>query len=227
MLLIRSRVDGEQPVVEVGPALRAKKSALLRGLLPKSVREVISSRLSRLSAGASELLRAGAVLERGFGFELLVKVAGLGEAEGLRGLDELIERRLLLEEASGREEEEEPLLYAGATYTFSHEKIRQVAYTEGGQARRRVLHRRAFEVLEEEGGAPAPQLARHALAGGLAEPAFGYSVAAGDDAVEVFAVWDALVHFEKARDLLAEEEARTGGARQLGKPSISDLAHLY
>ena len=33
----------------------------LRGLLPKSVREVIHSRLSRLSPAASELLRAGAV----------------------------------------------------------------------------------------------------------------------------------------------------------------------
>src|SRR5215218_10883859 len=59
----------------------------LRDLLPQSVREVIRARLSRLSFAASELLRAGAVLERGFGFEPLVSVTGLGEAEGLRGLD--------------------------------------------------------------------------------------------------------------------------------------------
>src|SRR5829696_8972378 len=200
-LLIRSRADGEQPVVEVGPALRAGSS--LRGLLPQSVREVIRSRLSRLSPVASELLRAGAVLERGFGFNSLVGVAGLGEAESLMGLDELIERNLLLEEAYGGAEE--PLLYPGATYSFSHEKIRQVAYTEGGQARRRVLHRRALEVLEEM-GAPAAQLARHALAGGLAQPAFGYCVAAGDQAMEVFAVQDAVEHYERARSLLAQEE---------------------
>ena len=115
MLLIRSRADGEQPVVELGPALRAQKSAL-RGLLPQSVREVIRSRLSRLSAGASELLRAGAVLERGFGFETVVGVAGLGEAEGLRGLDELIERHLLREEEAGGRKEEPLFLYPGATY---------------------------------------------------------------------------------------------------------------
>src|ERR671917_723803 len=226
MLLIRSRVDGEQPVVEVGPALRAKKSALLRGLLPKSVREVIRSRLSRLSAGAYELLRAGAVLERGFGFELLVKVADLGEAEGLRALDELIERRLLLEEASGREEEEEALFfYSSATYTFSHEKIRQVAYTEEGHARRRVLHRRALEVLEEEGSAPAAELARHALAGGLAQPAYHYLVAAGDQAMEVLAARDAIKHYQRARSLLAEEKERIG--TRLVEPSIPDLEHLY
>src|SRR5918998_5142426 len=97
----------------------------------------------------------------------------------------------------------------------------------GGQARRRVLHRRALEVLEEEGSAPAAQLARHALAGGLAEPAFGYSVAAGDDAVEVFAAHDAIEHYERARELLAGEEVRTGGGRQLGEPSILELEHLY
>jgi predicted ATPase len=151
-------------------------------------------------------------------------MAGLGEAEGLRGLDELLERRLLLEEAGGGEEVEEPLSYTVTTYAFSHEKIRQVTYTEAGHARRRVLHRRAFEVLEE-GGAPAAQLARHALAGGLAEQAFGYSVAAGDQAMEVFAAQDATVHYERARNLLAEE-VRTG-ARQPIEPSILELEHLY
>jgi hypothetical protein len=88
-----------------------------------------------------------------------------------------------------------------------------------------VLHRRAFAVLEE-GSAPAAQLARHALAGGLAQQAFGYCVAAGDQAMEVFAAWDAIVHYERARNLLTEE-VRTGGARQLVEPSIPDLEHLY
>jgi DNA-binding SARP family transcriptional activator/tetratricopeptide (TPR) repeat protein len=222
MLLIRSGADGET-VVEVGPAWRSHKSAL-RGLLPQSVREVIRSRLSRLSAEASELVRAGAVLERGFDFESVVGVAGLGEAEGLRRLDELTERHLVQEEASGREEEEQ-LLHPSATCSFTHEKIRQVAYTEMGHARRTLLHRRAFEVLEE-GGTPAAQLARHALLGGLAEQAFRYSVAAGDQAMEVFAAEDAIEHYDKARNLLAGEGVRTGGG-QLVEPSIAELEHLH
>ena len=220
MLLMRSRADGET-VVEVGPAWRSQKSAL-RGLLPKSVREVIRARLSRLSAAASELLRAGAVLERGFTFETLVGVAGHGEVEGLMGLDELIERQLLREEVGGQEEER--LLDPSPTYSFTHEKIRQVAYTEMGHARRQVFHRRVLEVLEEEGGAPAAQLAWQALAGGLAERAFAYGVAAGDEAVEVFAVKDAIEHYERARDLLTE--VRTGSS-QLTEPSVPDLEHLY
>ena len=131
-LLIRSRADGET-VVEVGRALQTGRSAL-RGLLPNSVREVIHSRLSRLSPAASELMRAGAVLERGFKFETLMGMAGLGEAEGLSGLDELIERHLLREEGGGQEVGS--LLYSTPTYSFTHQKIRQVAYTEMGHARR-------------------------------------------------------------------------------------------
>src|SRR3712207_9332214 len=99
--------DGET-VVEVDRDWR--EGSALRGLLPQSVREVIHARLSRLSATASELLRAGAVLERGFGFESVARMADLGEAEGLIGLEELIERRLLLEEAGGGEEVEEAVL---------------------------------------------------------------------------------------------------------------------
>ena len=220
-LLIRDRGDGEL-VVEVGPA--SPKESDLKDLLPRSVREVIRSRLSRLSPAASELVRAGAVLQRGFDFETLVGVAQLGEAEGLRALDELTERRLLQEDVSGGAEEE-TLLDPSPTYSFSHEKIRQVAYTEGGHARRRLLHRRAFEVLREYGAsAPPAQLARHALAGGLGQQAFRYSVAAGDRAMEVFAARDAIEHYEKARDLLAKERT---GVRQPIEPSIPELEHLY
>ena len=217
-LVIQMGADGE-PVVEVGPALGAESD--LRGLLPSNVREVIRARLSHLSPVASELLRAGTVLGRSFSFESLVGVAALGEVEGLRGLDELVERHLLQEEAGG--EAEEPLLHPSPAYSLSHEKIRQVAYTESGHARRQVLHRRALEVLEESGVPPA-ELARHALAGGLARPAFACSVAAGDQAMEVFATQDAIEHYERAQNLLAE--ALTGG-RQLAEPSIPDLEHLY
>src|SRR3712207_9487651 len=44
--------------------------------------------------------------------------------------------------------------------------------------------------------------------------------------MEVFAVRDAIVHYERARNLLAEG-VRTGGARQPVEPSIPALEHLY
>ena len=216
-LVIRARPN-EDLLLEVSPTLRVGSEL---SSLPNSVREVIRGRLSRLSPSASELLAAGAVLGRGFGFGVLLAVAGLGEIEGLRGLDELVGRHLLFEEGGGREVGR--LLYPGADYSFSHEKIRQVAYTECGQARRWVLHRRAFRVLEG-GNAPPAELAHHALVGGLAKEAFAYSMAAGDEAAEVFAVRDAIGYYELARDLLAAEAYQPGGAIE---PSISDIKHLY
>jgi DNA-binding SARP family transcriptional activator len=218
-LVIRAR-SNEGLLLEVDPALRVGGEL---SSLPNSVREVVRRRLSRLSPSASELLAAAAVLGRSSGFGVLLAVARLGETESLRGLDELVGRHLLLEGGGGREEG--TLLYPGVDYSFSHEKIRQVVYTECGQVRRWVLHRRAFEVLEG-GNAPPAELARHALAGGLGKEAFAYSVAAGDQAMEVFAVRDAIEHYERARNLLAEE-VRTGGTGQLFEPSIPDLEHLY
>ncbi|MGH3146587.1 MAG: hypothetical protein ACRDTR_12380, partial [Rubrobacter sp.] len=217
-LVVHARPD-VGVVLEINPALQAGGDP--SSLVPQSVREVIMSRLSRLSPAASDLLAAGAVLGRGFGFEPLVGVAGLGETEGLRGLDELIERRLLVEEGSGQGEGGFPL-YPDAAYSFSHEKIRQVTYTEGGQARRWVLHRRAFEVLKEGGASPA-ELARHALAGGLAKDGFAYSVAAGDAAAEVFAIGDAIGHYEQARELLNVGQRSGRGI----EPRVPEVEHLY
>ena len=215
---VRTRPDGER-VLKVGPTLRLGSAFGVR--LPQSVREVIHSRLSRLPPTASELLIASAVLGRRFGFEALLGVSGLGEAEGLRGLDELLGRHLLLEEGGNQVEESPP--YVGASYySFSHENIRQVAYAEGGQARRLVLHRRALGVLESTGAPPA-ELARHALAGGLAGEAFAYSVAAGDEAAEVFAARDAIGHYERAREL-SEVGWRPGGGFEF---SVQEVERLY
>jgi predicted ATPase len=200
-LVIRVHPD-RGSVLEVG-------NPALSGLLPSSVREVIRGRLSRLSPAASELLAAGAVLGRGFGFEPLVGVAGLGQAEGLRGLDELTGRRLLLEEAGGVEEGRS-ILYPGPTYSFSHEKIRQVAYTEAGETRRWVLHRRAFEVLKGR-GAPSAQLARHALAAGFADEAFEEAVDLGHYKAYSYARLYVLAALSKEWEV-----AHAKGAHELG-----------
>jgi DNA-binding SARP family transcriptional activator/tetratricopeptide (TPR) repeat protein len=217
-LVVRASSYGTS-ALEVSPTLRIGDVSGVH--LPQSVREVILSRVYRLFNAARDLLTAAAVMGRGFSFETLLGVARLEEAEGLAALDELIGRRLLLEVGDGREVEGSALRQ-DAAYAFSHEKIRQVVYTEAGQARRRVLHRRAFEMLEEV-GAPAAERAGHALAAGLAEPSFAYSVAAGDEAAEVFAVRDAIVHYERAREVL-DAEQRLGRGLQ---PSTPDLEHLY
>jgi predicted ATPase len=154
--------------------------------IPPNVREVILTRLSRLSETAGNLLAAGAVLGRASSFERLCQVSGVEELGGLSALDELLKGRLLLETAD-----------AQSPYLFAHDKIRDVAYTEAGEARRRVYHRRAFTALQAESAPPA-ELAHHALAARWLGPAFHYSTVAGDEAARVYAHAEALEHYGRA-----------------------------
>ena len=151
------------------------------------MREVICARLDRLTPNAFALLAAGAVLGRGITFGHLCQVADLEEEVGLPALDEVLHSGLLHEsERAGGETGH----MAAGSYVFAHPKIRAVVYAEAGEARRSIFHRRALQALQAA-AAPAAELAYHALAAGLAEPAFHWSIAAGDEAMRVFAVRDA------------------------------------
>lgn len=193
--LLETRVGARgEPLLRLSREAREGQS-LGGGYLPESVRAAIRAQLSRLGGASSRLLAAGAVLGYGFTFERLIRVAELGEEEGLSALDEALAGRLVVEARGGR--------VPADSYAFAHDKIRDVAYTEAGAARRRVFHRRAFGILQGE-GATASELARHALAAGEDWAAFRHLVAAGDEAMAVFAVKDAIGYYEQARRLLNE-----------------------
>ena len=203
---------------EGAPALgvSAFEEEALRDLLPARVRDMIRARMANLGGGA-ELLSAAAVLGSGFGFEQVCRVAGLGENECLPALDEGLASGLLREVAGTPDAP-----FGEDAYAFTHDRVRDVAYTEAGSARRRLFHRRALEVLKEE-GAPAAELARHAFAAGMAKEAFGHSLTAGDQALALFAPEDAVSHYERAKRLLAGAEGRLAPV----EPSVAELQRLY
>src|SRR5216683_2209625 len=190
---------------------------VVRGFFPPSVREVIVARLDRLPPNAFALLAAGAVHGQGITFELLCQVADLAEHDGLSALDEVLHSHLL------QESEREGGPMTDGRYVFAHAKIRAVVYTEAGEARRSIFHRRALEVLQEA-AAPAAVLAYHALAAGLAEPAFRWSLAAGDEAMRVVAVRDAITLYEQAQHLMTE---RSRGLSLLTMLPAPEIEHLY
>ena len=158
-------------------------------LIPPSIRELVLTRLRRLSQGATALLMAASALGRKAREQRLYQIADLQEADGLPALLELLDSGLLIERGS----EKRP-------YHFSHDIIREVAYTEAGEARRRLFHRRAFAGLEQDNAPPA-ELAFHALAARLDEPACRYAILAGDVAQMACAYNDALAHYDQARDI--------------------------
>ncbi len=193
---------------------------VMRGFFPPSVREVIVARLDRLPPDAFALLVAGAVLGQGITFGRLCQVADLSELDGLSALDEVLHSHLLHEserEGGGRGRVTE------GRYVFAHAKIRAVVYAEASEARRSIFHRRALQVLQAA-AAPAAVLAYHALAAGLAEPAFHWSLAAGDEAMRLVAVRDAITFYEQARHLLTEPVQALSLEATLAAPEIE---HLY
>jgi DNA-binding SARP family transcriptional activator len=193
---------------------------VMRGSFPPSVREVICARLDRLTPNAFALLVAAAVLGQKITFESLRQVADLAEHDGLPALDEVLRSHLLHE--SERDGEGRGSVTDGR-YVFAHAKIRAVVYAEAGEARRYIFHRRAVKALQEA-AAPSAELAYHALAAGLAESAFRFNVAAGDEAMQGLAARDAITFYEHARHLMAE---RLHG-HDLGAVLLApEIEHLY
>lgn len=174
-------------------------------IIPTGIREAILDRLSRLAPAAAAMLTAAAVLGQAASFRQLIEISGIDEMTGLDALEELIAKRLLLETNQ-----------ADQSYLIAHDKIRDVMYAETGAARKQVLHRRAVMALQ---GADPARLAYHALAAGMNEEAFQYSLAAGDAALHLFAAAEAAAHYENARKILA--------AKPTSQVKITACQHLY
>ncbi len=176
--------------------------------VPSTVGAVVRARLNRLSPNAFALLAAGATLERGLTFDRLAATANVPEDAALPAVDELVSSRLLVEGPD-----------TFGAYTFPNDMIRDVVYTEAGDARRRLFHRRALAVLAAAND-PAALLAHHALVAGQAEAAFRFSLTAGEEALRLAAPSLAVVHLERAR-VLRREAALTGAAFE------ADVSRLY
>jgi predicted ATPase len=166
--------------------------------IPQSVKEAIGRRLNRLSPGSTDVLHIAAALGKIFSFGELAAVIGTGvqppsrqENEMLDALDEAIAAQLIQSE---RDEQ----------FSFTHDKIREVLYEELNPIRRRRLHQRIGEGLEE---LYAPNLAEHvqdlahhfAESGDLAK-GLRYSLMAAEKTRNLFAHDDALHYYEHARE---------------------------
>jgi len=102
--------------------------------LPQRVRELLASRLERLSDAARELAALAAVIGREFEFPLLQQASGLGEPAAAAGVEELVRRHVLRGVGEG--------------FDFSHDRIRAVVYDKLLPPRRKLIHRRVGEALE-------------------------------------------------------------------------------
>jgi DNA-binding SARP family transcriptional activator len=217
--------DGDAGGSRLAAPAFEQEMARFRRPLPPSMRAVIQERLERLTPTTRKLLMAGSVLGTRFQLTQAWEIADLDELTGLDALEEA-ERHLVVR-----------VLEGGEVCFFTHDRLREVAYTETGEARRRLLHRRSFEVLERD-KAPAADLAQHALKAGLLESAFRYILAAGDAAFAIFAVRSAIALYEQAWSLLEDFTATSNYQREQRdtnfyhssrhfEPSMEEREQLY
>jgi DNA-binding CsgD family transcriptional regulator/tetratricopeptide (TPR) repeat protein len=169
-------------------------SAVAAGEMPPRLRLVIEGRLARLSAGANALLRVAAVLQGGFGFELLRAAGELDDAALLEALEEAIGAGMLVAEVEA--------------FDFAHALIRETVYATLRPPHRQRLHLRAARAIELVHARTLdhqlPALAMHYRHAGpmVVEQAIEYARRAGEAAAAAFAWEEATGHWRAALELL-------------------------
>jgi predicted ATPase len=167
--------------------------------VPTTVQAVLAARIDRLPVGEKRLLQTAAVIGHNVPLALLQAIAELPEEVLHRSLTQLQRAEFLYEMR----------LFLEREHTFKHALTHEVAYGSLLQGRRRVLHARIVEALEElyadRLAEQVDRLAYHARRGELWEKAVAYCYQAG----------------AKARDRVAYREASIRSDQ-----SLAALAHV-
>ncbi len=166
--------------------------------LPKSVKDIVMSRLERFSENTQELIRRAALLGQQFSMNDLLAVSEITEEGMFDALDEAMERNILRE------------VEGGAMLAFTHADVQQVIYEELSVPRKQSLHRHIGAILELRYAnhlAPvASQLANHFLQAQETNKAILYSLEAAKYAQEIYAYQSALHWFRQAEKLLPNSQ---------------------
>ena len=190
--------------------------------LPR-VQAVIAGRLTQLSAAARDLVGVAAAVGMAFSFDLLMKVTDWNEESVMQALDELWRRRMVETQPHG-------------AYDFTHDRLREVAYSGMSPVRRRFCHRRIVQALEElragQTESISAQLASHCEAAGLPGEAIRLYGLAAAVAQRRYADSEAAALVRRALALCHElPPGRTRDAQELGLlatlGNVLMIAHGY
>ena len=167
--------------------------------LPPLVQAAIVSHLTRLSQPALDIVRIAAVIGREFTFGVLRRTLKQDEEILLEALDELLRRGVIREQGKD-------------VYSFSHDKLRQVAYDRLSATRRRVLHKRVAgslsQIYARQPGPVSGQIGWHFEQAGETQAAAEWLWKAGDYSANSGAYVQAVGYLKHALDLLAEDDPR-------------------
>jgi class 3 adenylate cyclase/tetratricopeptide (TPR) repeat protein len=202
-------VDGRsQPVQQEQAASYHLQSALHE--LPDSLNGLLLSRIDRLEESSRSVLRVASVIGQRIPFGVLQAIHNADQQVLLRQLARLSDEDLTLLERPAPPERVD---------AFRHALIQEVAYQSMLYARRRELHGRIGEYLEQRYGDDLDDyyglLAHHYRLSDRRDKAIEYLLKAGHAAREVYANEEALQYYRWALEALAGDAAdpRTWEAR--------------
>ena len=193
--VIRALIDSKHIVRENGH-WRATRE-IVNVTIPDTLSGVLSARIDRLPDDTKRVAQTAAVLGRIFEYRTLTTVCGAAAPPPERIEDVEPHLGVMTYEELVRERVHDPEL----EYIFKHALTQEAAYEALLLRRRKELHRRAGEVLEElfQGRDElASVLAYHFRLGEEWQRAAGYEMRAGEQALKVYALREALEHYENA-----------------------------
>jgi eukaryotic-like serine/threonine-protein kinase len=188
---------------------RWKRCEMGELVIPQSVKEAIGNRLDRVSNESNEILRVAAVLGKTFSFDELQSAAENSSEDALLdALDESASAQLITATSND-------------SFTFTHDKIREVLYEELNPIRRRRLHRHAAKGLERHAGSCAVErLAYHYIQAGDYQEGLTYAKCAAAEAERVFAFDEVIAAYGRAlecAEVLGKVEEQLSLEEAIGK----------
>jgi predicted ATPase len=174
--------------------------------VPARVEGVIEKRLGRLERELREMLEVASVEGEEFTAQIVAKVNGTPDRQALGKLSCELERRHRVVRELGEE------AVSGRTlslFRFTHALFQHYIYEHLGRGERRLLHGEIATAMEElyagQADRIAVQLAHHFEHAGLAEQATAYHFKAGQLAVAVSGLKEAIAHYTKGLSLLRQQ----------------------
>lgn len=197
--------------------------------LPQSIRLLIERRLQHLSPECRTTLSLAAALGRQFSSELLCTARHLSEENVAEQVDDAIRLHILSPLTIANGQNRARANRQEADLSFTHDKIREVLYQWLNPLRRRTMHRRIAQTIEQHYAASLDSyyslLAYHCQMAEDYTRAVDYYLKAAQQAAQVYAFAYAAEYTEKALELLIGDEDRQQRAELLR--NLTAEAYLY
>jgi len=189
--------------------------------IPATLKDSLTARVDNLGE-AKSLLQLCSVLGNEFSYELLRSVSGTANEAALKQeLGEIVAAEMLYQRGALK----------NLSYRFKHILIQETAYDSLLMSKRRELHGRTAEILEQELASTTPHqpalLAYHYTEAGMAEKAIPYWTLASRQSLASFANQEAIEQARRGIQLLESlPESPQRAAQELPLQSVLGTALL-